>query len=194
VHKKRHEEKPKANVQCHICGASIRHLQHHMIRKHPEECQPNQVKKWFCYFCQKRFNTMFELREHMYIHSLERPYMCDQCPKDYNQKHCLTTHVKKCHPEPDQTKSAEEIVQKPKTSRKRKLNYEEHPIQAHSSASVSNPIYANPTAINQYILQNNIIQPFLPQNNYGQNLGHEQYSLQQNQISNPYDMNNYQYY
>ena len=44
--------------------------------------------------CQKTFSRLYSLRAHQRVHSVERPFRCDQCPASFARNHDLKRHSK----------------------------------------------------------------------------------------------------
>jgi len=51
-------------------------------------------KKKQCHVCKNKFRQLTTLRNHMKIHTDERPYKCKHCDKAFRQISTLTNHVK----------------------------------------------------------------------------------------------------
>ncbi|KAI9581141.1 hypothetical protein GQX74_011681 [Glossina fuscipes] len=51
-------------------------------------------KKKQCHICKNKFRQLTTLRNHMKIHTDERPYKCKHCDKAFRQISTLTNHVK----------------------------------------------------------------------------------------------------
>ncbi|XP_061387483.1 zinc finger protein 135 isoform X2 [Musca vetustissima] len=64
----------------------------------PEEMPEPQIddprKKKQCHICKNKFRQLTTLRNHMKIHTDERPYKCKHCEKAFRQISTLTNHVK----------------------------------------------------------------------------------------------------
>lgn len=56
----------------------------------------NKRKALICSYCHKRLSSKQCLREHIYIHTGEKPYVCTEpgCKKSYRQGSLLTIHRK----------------------------------------------------------------------------------------------------
>ncbi|XP_022655702.1 zinc finger and BTB domain-containing protein 17-like isoform X2 [Varroa destructor] len=46
-----------------------------------------------CHFCHKRFQQMGHLRNHVRLHTGERPFVCDMCGKEFSQSGHLVSHI-----------------------------------------------------------------------------------------------------
>ena len=60
---------------------------------------PSEAKTIHCPYegCQKSFNRNARLQEHLRSHTGERPFNCEQCPKDFLRESHLKHHVKSAH-------------------------------------------------------------------------------------------------
>ena len=50
-----------------------------------------------CDLCHKRFNVKYNLTTHRRIHTGERPYQCTNCTKRFTSKSGLNSHIKHIH-------------------------------------------------------------------------------------------------
>ncbi|VVC87815.1 unnamed protein product [Leptidea sinapis] len=76
---------------CHVCGKTFRApngLQRHLVETH------ERIKRYVCVLCSKIFVNSQNLRQHMRIHTGERPYVCSQCGKRFRQSGSLHVHLK----------------------------------------------------------------------------------------------------
>ncbi|XP_043916370.1 zinc finger and BTB domain-containing protein 40-like [Protopterus annectens] len=83
-------------VSCDICGKGFDQpsgLQYHMRTKHLEQ------KPFACQECGARFGANSTLKNHMRLHTGERPYYCERCNMAFTQAAALAYHNKRKHSE-----------------------------------------------------------------------------------------------
>ncbi len=80
---------------CSICNASFNvasNLRRHERKKHgldsagSETYETNAKGRFGCDNCSKDFSSMAMLRQHVLIHTGEKPFACNYCPKAFNVK------------------------------------------------------------------------------------------------------------
>ncbi|XP_038141792.1 zinc finger protein 708-like [Cyprinodon tularosa] len=94
----------KKPFACHLCDLRFNrrdNLQHHLSHLHPNGV-PRREKRplapaWLCAVCGKTFSCRSRLKTHEVIHSGEKPFRCERCPKAYMRINDLEHHRKAVH-------------------------------------------------------------------------------------------------
>ncbi|XP_070693831.1 zinc finger E-box-binding homeobox 2a isoform X2 [Pempheris klunzingeri] len=104
--KYRHENNEESFV-CPLCADTFSHrtqLERHMTTHKPAREQPPPLtegagnRKFKCSECGKAFKYKHHLKEHLRIHSGEKPYECSNCKKRFSHSGSYSSHIssKKC--------------------------------------------------------------------------------------------------
>ncbi|XP_028248934.1 zinc finger E-box-binding homeobox 2a isoform X2 [Parambassis ranga] len=106
-HIKYRHEKNEESFTCSLCPDSFSHrtqLERHMTSHKPSQDQPLLLnegagnRKFKCNECGKAFKYKHHLKEHLRIHSGEKPYECSNCKKRFSHSGSYSSHIssKKC--------------------------------------------------------------------------------------------------
>merc|ERR1711872_72062 len=103
------KHKDDTHFPCNKCGQSFDELvdwSNHMLSTHPESSKhmrdimlnykksPMPEKALVCEFCSKCFRFESALKQHIRVHTGERPYKCSECDKEFSQITGLKMHLK----------------------------------------------------------------------------------------------------
>ncbi|KAK3543946.1 hypothetical protein QTP70_031857 [Hemibagrus guttatus] len=106
-HIKYRHEKNEESFSCQLCSDTFAYrtqLDRHMATHRPSRDQPPVLnegagnRKFKCTECGKAFKYKHHLKEHLRIHSGEKPYECSNCKKRFSHSGSYSSHIssKKC--------------------------------------------------------------------------------------------------
>ncbi|XP_063282158.1 zinc finger and BTB domain-containing protein 41 [Pelobates fuscus] len=109
VHRKRHSSETVIHSKEHKCPfcsklhASRKTLVKHVRRFHPENAQEFLAIKrlksegWKCDICNKSFTRRPHLKEHMILHTQDKPFKCTYCDEKFKSRFKRLKHHEKFH-------------------------------------------------------------------------------------------------
>ncbi|XP_035488190.2 zinc finger E-box-binding homeobox 2-like [Scophthalmus maximus] len=103
------QEREGGHMVCPLCGYTAPHRaqmeQHLALHNQMQDKSPItldqgvETRKFKCMQCGKAFKYKHHLKEHLRIHSGEKPYECSNCKKRFSHSGSYSSHLssKKCH-------------------------------------------------------------------------------------------------
>ncbi len=88
-----HNGNSTSSFLCEVCDRSFKtstHRKTHIERDHMK------IRKYKCEFCDKGFYAQHDLGTHLRVHTGERPYGCDHCPKKFIHSSHKLRHQRSC--------------------------------------------------------------------------------------------------
>lgn len=103
--------------ECDICAIKYQHLK--TLKRHIQSTHNiDQNMKFFkCTVCEHKSKSQYDLKQHMYIHTDERPYKCLTCDASFTQNSNLKRHIQRKHTVATNTENFDEFklfIPKPK--------------------------------------------------------------------------------
>ncbi|XP_043281628.1 zinc finger protein 2 homolog [Venturia canescens] len=80
--------------KCSYCDESFRKKSE--LSLHTSRCHTFE-KLHKCAFCQKAFHSLYNLKQHVMVHTGQKPYACSGCDLRFTQKSNLTKHFERKH-------------------------------------------------------------------------------------------------
>ncbi|XP_071441857.1 zinc finger protein 585A-like [Hetaerina americana] len=77
---------------CDKCGKGFKHVSNLNAHKRTHSDDPSVIKAHQCPLCNKAFRCQFLVREHMRLHTGDKPFVCEHCGKSFYKKQQLRQH------------------------------------------------------------------------------------------------------
>lgn len=88
-------------MKCFVCNADFKYatgLRQHLAKDHNiGTFHESEEKKHSCHLCPKTFQHKNKLDTHIRVHNGEKPFKCTYCSKAFADKWYMTQHMKKMH-------------------------------------------------------------------------------------------------
>ncbi|XP_046382768.1 zinc finger protein 569-like [Ischnura elegans] len=78
---------------CDQCGKGFKHVSNLNAHKRTHSDDPMANKAHQCPICSKAFRCQFLVREHMRLHTGDKPFVCEHCGKSFYKKQQLRQHA-----------------------------------------------------------------------------------------------------
>lgn len=82
------------DTQCFPSKKKVNKKQERIEREFSKSQNLMLTGKWHCVLCQRGFNSRSNLRSHMRIHTLEKPFTCKYCARKFSQSSTLRNHIR----------------------------------------------------------------------------------------------------
>ncbi|XP_071746172.1 uncharacterized protein [Lepeophtheirus salmonis] len=82
------------DLQCNNCDMYF--SSRYALSRHIREVH-NQTQEYSCTKCARQFSQPSNLKQHMLIHTGEKPFSCLNCTSTFTTKQCLQVHYRKIH-------------------------------------------------------------------------------------------------
>ena len=94
---KNHQRKAHMFSPCDICGVTVSDAQmsYHKRKQHSDA----STLPYYCAECGKGFVTQEKFKNHMNIHTGERPHSCDYCERKFTDSSNRNKHMREAHTE-----------------------------------------------------------------------------------------------
>lgn len=104
---------------CELCGKGFitqHHLNRHSVQ-HPAEDDPNAAQRkslttYHCDVCGKQLSSLRTLQYHQRIHTGEKPFQCELCPRAFRSQSILNVHIRTTHEQNEKRKYQCELCDK----------------------------------------------------------------------------------
>jgi len=85
-------KRPPNRDECNVCNKAFKNG--HGLSQHYSKAHGISTK---CSYCDKECDGKQKLKEHLRVHTNERPYHCNICDKAFKMKQHLQNHARRIH-------------------------------------------------------------------------------------------------
>ncbi|CAL8133337.1 unnamed protein product [Orchesella dallaii] len=90
---------PRKDWKCQYTLCKEEFFEESELKAHVGQTHFGNTSQFVCLICGRLFANQQRLTRHNVVHTKEKPYKCDKCPKAYSLRQTLVEHVREVHSE-----------------------------------------------------------------------------------------------